>query len=172
MHSIFLVGFMGCGKTTVGRLLAERLAWSFVDLDQRIADNEGRTIPEIFSDGGEPAFRIAERQALFETVSAANTVVAAGGGLFCDPENRRLIAGAGGWAVFLDVPWSVIKSRIGSRDPTRPMWDSHSAAKAVYDRRLGAYRMADAVVAVGTDWSAAEVAKKIVQLRPELACAL
>ena len=172
LRSIFLIGFMGCGKTTVGRLLAERLGWSFVDLDQRIAESEGRTIPEIFSEAGEAAFRAAERLALSSIASATDIVVATGGGLFSDPENRSLITGLGGWSVYLDVPWSVLESRIGSRDSTRPMWESPSAARAVFDQRMKTYRMADAVVTVSADLSASEVVEKIIQLEPELACAI
>ena len=172
MRSIFLIGFMGCGKTTVGRLLADSLGWSFVDVDTLITESEGRTIAEIFAYGGEAAFRAVESRVLSDVVLADDTVVATGGGLFSDPENRRLIAEAGGWVIFLDVPWSVLESRIGSRDSTRPMWDSPSAARAVYDRRLRTYRMADAVVTMSADQSASEVADKIIQLRPELECAI
>lgn len=172
MRSIFLIGFMGCGKTSVGRALAERLGWSFVDLDQRITDAEQRTIPEIFSIGGESAFRAAERHALVDVASATDTVVATGGGLFSDPENRRLIADVGGWSVFLDVPWPVLEARLGNQDPNRPMWGAPSSARELFDRRRGAYRRADAAVTVGDGESPSDVAEAILVLRPELACAI
>ncbi len=172
MHPIFLVGFMGCGKTTVGRLLAERLGWSFVDLDQRIAESEGRTISEIFSEAGETAFRAAERLALSSIASVTDTVVATGGGLYSDPENRSLITGLGGWSVFLDVPWPVLEARLGNQDSSRPMWGSPTAARALFERRRSDYRLADAVVTAGVDESPPDVVEAIIQLRPELACAI
>ena len=172
MRSIFLIGFMGCGKTTVGRVLAERLGWSFVDLDQRIADAEQRTIPEIFAGGGELTFRAAERRALEDVVSERAAVVATGGGLFSNPENRRLIVEGGGWSVFLDVAWSLLEARLGSQDSSRPMWGSSRAAQALFEERLGDYRMADVVVAVGDGQIASDVAEAIILLSPELECAI
>ncbi len=172
MHSIYLVGFMGCGKTTVGRLLAERLGWSFIDLDDLIVEAEGRRIPEIFAEGGEAAFRTAERQALSGAVSATHTVVATGGGLFSDSRNRGLIADNDGWSVFLDVPWTVLESRIGQEDSNRPMWDSLSSAQALFKRRVEDYRMADVVVTVGGSESPSDVAQAVILLSPELACAI
>ncbi len=172
MYSIYLIGFMGSGKTTVGRLLAERLGWSFIDLDRWITDNEGRTIPEIFSERGEAGFRVAERRALSDTVEATNTVVAAGGGLFCDPENRRLISEAGGWSVFLDLPWTILEARLGPEDLNRPLWDSPSSVRALFEQRQADYRLADAVITIGAGEKPSDVVEAIILLRPELACAI
>ena len=172
MYSIYLIGFMGSGKTTVGRLLAERLGWSFVELDRRIADNEGRTIPEIFSERGETGFRAAEQQALSDTVGATNTVVDTGGGLFCDPENRGLISEAGGWSVFLDVPWTVLEARLGPEDSNRPLWDSPLSVRALFEQRQADYRLADAVVTISAGENPSDVVEAIILLRPELACAI
>ncbi len=172
MPSIFLIGFMGSGKTTVGRLLAERLGWSFVDLDRRIADTDGRTIPEIFSERSEAGFRAAERQALSETAGATNTVVATGGGLFCDPKNRSLISEAGGWSVFLDVPWTVLEARLEPEDLNRPMWGSPSSARALFEQRHADYRLADAVVTIGAGLNPSDVVEAILLLCPEPVCAI
>lgn len=172
MASIFLVGFMGCGKTTVGQILADRLDWSFIDLDERISVSAERSIPEIFDDGGEAAFREAERQALEDVVSVNANVVATGGGLFQASENRRTIVDSGGWSVFLDVPWTVLEKRMGGNDSGRPMWRSPAAARELYEQRLATYRMADAVVKIRSRQAAADVAEEIILMRPELKCAI
>jgi len=163
---------MGSGKTTIGRLLAERLGWSFIDLDERIVEAAGRTIPELFEDGGEAAFRAAEERALRDVVKAADTVVATGGGLFSRPGNRQLIAKAGGWSVFLDVPWQVLEARLGRSDSGRPLWQSPAEARVLFESRLSDYRKADAVVTVSGDEMPEAVAEAIARLRPEYACAI
>ena len=101
-QAVFLVGFMGSGKTSVGRELARRMGWEFVDLDVRIEQREGRSVPEIFQDRGEPGFRIAEAAALLELTQSLEraSVVALGGGAFAQPGNRELL---GSWP---DGPWS------------------------------------------------------------------
>lgn len=172
MGSIFLVGFMGCGKTTVGRELADRLGWLFVDLDETISRSEGRSIPDIFEDGGEAAFRVAERRALEDVVSTKHIVIATGGGLFQAFENRRTIADSGGWSVFLDVPWSVLEKRVGTMDQGRPMWKSPVARQGLFENRLATYRMADAVVQVRSGQTPKEVAEEIILMRPELQCVI
>jgi shikimate kinase len=172
MSSVFLVGFMGSGKTTVGRLLAERLGWSFIDVDERIVEAEGRTLPEIFADGGEAAFRAAEERALRDVVKAADAVVATGGGLFSRPGNRQLIAETGNWSVFLDVPWQVLEARLGRSDPGRPLWRSPAEAKVLFESRLSDYRRADVVMTLSGDETPAAVAEAIARMSPRFACAI
>src|SRR5215831_15978439 len=104
---VFLVGFMGEGKTSVGRALAQQLNWLFEDLDDRIVRREGRAIPEIFRDLGELAFRKAEHTALRELLedlrSGTARIVALGGGAFAQPQNADLLRMAGLPTVFLDA---------------------------------------------------------------------
>ncbi len=91
---MFLVGFMGSGKNTVGQELARRLAWDFVDLDARIEAREEQTIPEIFRLQGEAAFRTAETNALRDLLTKSldrDSVVALGGGAFAQENNRELL---------------------------------------------------------------------------------
>ena len=85
---IYLVGFMGAGKSTVARTLGRRLDWKVEDIDVRIERLERRDIPTIFRDAGEPYFRAREREALLQLLPERGTVVASGGGTFADPANR------------------------------------------------------------------------------------
>jgi len=104
-RAVILVGFMGAGKTSVGRALGSLLQWPFEDLDDRIVIREGRAIEQIFGESGEAEFRLAEHAALRELISelgGSPRVVALGGGAFAEPENQALIRQAGLAAVFLD----------------------------------------------------------------------
>ena len=92
---IFLVGFMGCGKSTVGRRLAAAGGYNFVDLDEVVAEKAGMSIPEIFATQGEEAFRKLEREAIEQLSLQDRTVVATGGGAPCYGDNMRLMSDRG-----------------------------------------------------------------------------
>jgi shikimate kinase len=92
---IFLVGFMATGKTTVGRILAARLGWKLVDLDEVIVREAGQSVPRIFETEGEPGFRAREARALASVAAERQLVVATGGGAACREDNLRLMLGAG-----------------------------------------------------------------------------
>lgn len=106
--AVFLVGFMGAGKTSVGQALAHRLGWRFVDLDRQIEARERRTIAQIFQNDGEEVFRQLETRALQALLKALGdgdpTVVALGGGAFAQPTNVALLQNAGVHIIFLDAP--------------------------------------------------------------------
>ena len=92
VRAVFLVGFMGSGKSSVGRELARQLDWDFVDLDTRIESRERQTVPEIFRERGETGFRLAETDALRDLLAESgqpNRVVALGGGAFVQERNRE-----------------------------------------------------------------------------------
>ncbi|HUK34187.1 MAG TPA: shikimate kinase, partial [Vicinamibacterales bacterium] len=108
---VYLVGFMGAGKTSVGRALAKRLDWRFVDIDQQIEAREHLSVSEIFQRHGEPHFRSVERAVLADHVPVRHAVVATGGGTFVDPQNRAVIK-ADGAAVWLNVPLELVIARI------------------------------------------------------------
>ena len=113
-----LVGYMGSGKTTVGRALAGELGWEFVDLDAAIAWRAGLSIPEIFAASGEPHFRGLERQELCEAVTGApERVISCGGGVVIDPCNRSLLGRVP--TVFLREDVNVLFHR--TRAPGRPL---------------------------------------------------
>jgi shikimate kinase len=137
---IYLVGFMGAGKTSVARALGKRLDWKVEDIDARIERAERRDIPTIFREAGEPYFRARERDALLQLLPERGTVVASGGGTFADPSNRELML-RDGVVVWLDVSFATVVSRIPS-DGRRPLATDRLAMEQLYNQRLAAYRLA------------------------------
>ena len=140
---IFLVGFMGAGKSTVGRALAARRGWAFADTDALVERAEGRTIEEIFRQSGEGRFRELEWDALRSLETTTRAVVATGGGLFLGVVQRAFIR-AHGISCWLDAPLSVMLARI--QDPaSRPLWPSDDplSRRAFFERRRAAYALAD-----------------------------
>src|SRR5262245_25261923 len=109
---------MGAGKTTIGRKLADKLSWKFIDLDDEIERREGRSIADIFRQEGEPHFRNLERLCLTELSSTPNAVIALGGGAFIDPDNRNLTENSG-LTVWLKVSFRNVEERVKT-DGTRP----------------------------------------------------
>ena len=118
MKTVFLCGFMGCGKTTVGKLLAEKSGRIFVDMDSYIEDSQHRTIAEIFASDGEARFRELEREAVV-SLAASGYIVATGGGAMVDPVNAQA-ARQGGRVVFIDTPFELCYERIRG-DRRRPL---------------------------------------------------
>jgi shikimate kinase len=158
---IYLAGFMGCGKTTIGRLLAYELGWNFVDLDEVIEAAEGCPISDIFESRGEPEFRSIETAAIekqvLEVQCGRARVVALGGGAFAQPENLPVLA-SGGIVVWLDAPFEMIERRVAG-DSLRPLAKDPEKFRALYDSRREAYSKADFRVEVAGDDPAATVAK-------------
>lgn len=109
---VVLVGLMGAGKTTVGRLLAARLDVPHVDLDALIEAREGRSVGEIFAADGEPAFREIERRELAAAMNAGACVVSTGGGVVELEENRRVLHSAR-FVAWLDAPTAALAARVG-----------------------------------------------------------
>lgn len=137
---IYLVGFMGAGKTTIARALAKRLDWRVEDVDEWIERHERRDIPSIFRHQGEPYFRALERQALIALLPLRGTVVATGGGTFVDPRNRELMM-RDGLVIWLDVPLGAVLARVPA-DGRRPLAGDRGTLEALYNQRLAAYRLA------------------------------
>src|SRR5262245_35541185 len=119
---IYLVGFMGAGKSRVGRELAERLGWIFIDMDAEIERAERMPIRDIFARFGEPHFRSLERDLLRRLSKRSRAVIALGGGAYIDPENR-LLAESTGLTVWLKVSFDNVVHRV-TMDGTRPMFAS------------------------------------------------
>ena len=138
---------MGAGKTTIGRRLAKKLGWKFIDLDEEIESREGRPIAEIFRQDGEPHFRKLEQQYLKNLSSSRNTVIALGGGAFIDPENRRL-AEQTGLTVWLKVSFNNVADRV-KIDGKRPKFVDKTQAEQLYQSREPYYALAK--LHIGTD---------------------
>jgi shikimate kinase len=144
---VVLIGFMGAGKSSVGRALAEQLAWTFEDLDERIERRAGRRVPEIFRDSGELEFRRAEHAALKELLSelpaGAERIVALGGGTFVQERNARLVRAGGVPTVFLDAGveelWRRCRQQAGQQGIERPLLGSLEDFRRLYEARRPHY---------------------------------
>ncbi|MGH9219729.1 MAG: shikimate kinase [Vicinamibacterales bacterium] len=137
---VYLVGFMGAGKSSVARALGKRLDWKVEDIDSRIERLERRDIPAIFREAGEPYFRAREREALLQLLPERGTVVASGGGTFADPANRELMLRDGA-VIWLDAPLATVLSRL-PLDGRRPLATDRLGMEQLYNQRLAAYRLA------------------------------
>jgi shikimate kinase len=137
---LYLVGFMGAGKTTVARALGRRTGWRVEDIDQRIEAREHRSVASIFSHQGEPYFRQLERAALGELVPIRHVVVATGGGTFVEPDNRALML-ADGAVAWLDLPLAQVIERVPA-DGRRPLASDRAQMEQLYTRRQLAYAQA------------------------------
>lgn len=162
---IFLVGFMGSGKTTIGRLLGYRLGVPFFDLDELVEAAEHMPIKEIFADRGEPYFRKREQDLLMTTRHLDRAVVATGGGTFTFDENVAFIR-AEGLSVYLAAPFGLLRNRIGEKAAERPMFRDYMAAHDLYQYRLKYYRMSDLTVELRESETPPEVVERIVMLLP------
>ncbi len=161
---VVLVGFMGSGKSSVGRELARRTGAEFVDVDARIERKAGREIRVLFAEEGEAAFRVREKAALVDVLSVKGRVVAAGGGAFLDEGNRRMMK-AYAPVVFLEVKAETVLRRL-ERDAKRPLLqgaDRESVVRDLLEKRTPEYRRADHTVPAD-DLTAKEIAGRIIEL--------
>jgi shikimate kinase len=146
---IVLTGFMGSGKSTVGPLLAARLGWRFVDVDDDIEAQAGTTIAALFAHEGEPAFRARERAAIARLADGESLVLALGGGAIEDPATRTLLIEADGTLlVHLEVELATTLHRCRGTEGTRPILADRANLEARYARRLPLYRAAHVSIPV------------------------
>jgi shikimate kinase len=142
---IFIVGFMGSGKSTVGRLLAEEIGWRFVDLDDDIEHSERRTVSEIFATSGEEEFRRIEHEAIQNRVRSIRrgvpTVLALGGGAFTRPENIDLLR-ENGITIWIDVDYEIAKKRVQACE-RRPLARDPERFERLYHERRKFYSQAE-----------------------------
>ncbi len=167
---IVLIGYRGTGKTTVARLLAARLGWSWADTDQRIQRQTGLTIAELFRQRGEAEFRRLEHRVLRALLEQSDPlVVAAGGGVVVLPENRRLLQAAEAAVVWLQAPPEVIAARLEA-DPlsasSRPSLTGKSIAEEVeqvLDQRRAWYASCSQMAISTQEKTPEEVAGEILR---------
>jgi shikimate kinase len=166
LSAIILVGFMGAGKTSVGRALARRLKWVFEDLDDRIEKREGRSIGQIFRDSGEAVFRKTETAALREMLAEqiSSRVVALGGGAIAQPENLEMLKAAGAHVIFLDASAEELFERCRRERRVRPMQGDAGQFGQLYESRRPLYLLAESTI----DTSG----KTIESVAAEVACSL
>jgi shikimate kinase len=164
-RAVFLVGYMASGKSSVGRELARRLGWDFVDLDERIAEREERSIPEIFRERGEAGFRLAETGALRHLLTESlkrDSVVALGGGAFVQEANRELLRE---WpSIFLEAPAPELWERSQTDGIERPLRGDAQQFAKLYEARLPFYREATVtIVTSGKDMASlcAEIERRL-----------
>ena len=138
-HRIALIGFMGSGKTTVGRLVAARLGYRFLDLDVLITENAGKSIREIFDEDGEDAFRRIESDALYSVREMNRLVIATGGGAPIRQENQEFFENLAA-TFYLEVSFKEFLDRTG-RDHGRPLLDrSDKELEKLHKSRVSIYR--------------------------------
>jgi shikimate kinase len=142
-----LAGFMGSGKTTIGTLLARQLAWRFVDLDARIEEAAGLSIPEFFERLGEPAFRQIEAEQLRAALGRASelkegTVLALGGGTYAQVGCPEFLRAAGVPVLWLDAPMETLLARCMIM-PGRPLFRDETSFRTLHTQRLPSYQQAD-----------------------------
>lgn len=165
---IFLIGFMGAGKTSVGKVLAQRLAWNFFDLDEVIEQREQKTVAQIFEQCGERVFREIESHALTELLlrSKDGSVIALGGGAFAQPVNRETMKQAGGVTVLLTAPLDELERRCRAAEGTRPLARDGDRFRELFAARRNAYALAQFHVET-LNKEVAEVADEIERI-PEI----
>lgn len=158
---LYLVGFMGSGKSAVGHLLADELGWSFADIDEDIEKAQGTSIAEIFDTRGEQEFRILEREAIRKRIREVECgkplVLALGGGAFVDPENRKLLEERG-VTIWLDCPFPRICERLNGQTH-RPLARDPEKFRRLFDDRRDCYGLAEHRIEADTDDAAAIVAE-------------
>lgn len=158
MH-IFLTGYMGVGKTTIGLQLSKILGLDFYDLDQEISNHTGKSIPEIFNDKGEDYFREIEKDTLIKLNAKKNTcIVALGGGTMSDTESRYLVL-QNSICIYLQKPWLEIEKNL-SKLKNRPLIKQKSPTelKAIFNKRRLIYEQSQLKMPINTEFQTQKLA--------------
>ncbi|MBW4419750.1 MAG: shikimate kinase [Myxacorys californica WJT36-NPBG1] len=160
--NLYLIGMMGSGKTTIGKLLAQHFDYQFIDTDQFIEQATRQSIPAIFDQSGESVFRQLETATLAEVCARTNKVIATGGGIVLKRENWSFLRH--GVIIWIDVPIEVLRSRL-QNDSARPLLqhqDIHEKLTQLLIERQALYAQADIKIAVAQTDTANQVARKTI----------
>jgi shikimate kinase len=167
MRCVVLIGFMGAGKTTVGRALAKRLHWNFLDLDDLIEQREHMTVAEIFASSGEAAFRSIESAALTALLqgskAGSDLILALGGGAFVQKQNRDALISADAITVLLEAPVEELRRRCQGERSVRPLAQQDARFNELFAARRADYALARFTVQT-LDKSVKQVTAEIEQL--------
>jgi shikimate kinase len=162
---IYLVGFMGSGKTTIGRELAARIDAPFFDLDELVEASEKLSIREIFDEHGEPYFRKRERDVLRSTKHLEAAVIATGGGTFTFDDNIQFIQSEG-LSVYLSAPYSLLRTRIDTKGD-RPLFRDDLSTHELFANRIRYYRMSDLTIEIREEETPSEIVERLVLELPK-----
>ncbi len=166
--NIYLIGMMGAGKTTVGRLLAQALKYGFLDTDAVITQAAGKTINEIFAESGEAAFRKLESDVLAQVCAHTRLAIATGGGIVMQRENWGYLRH--GLIVWLDVPVDVLYNRL-AEDTTRPLLqdaDPKEKLRSLNESRIPLYSQADLRITVSESETPGSIAQRVIDKIPSV----
>lgn len=170
--NLYLMGFMGTGKTRVGQSIARKTGWQFIDTDQCISEDAGMSIPEIFEKMGEPYFRELEKKWVKKTSKGSQQVISLGGGAVVDEENWEIIH-THGVTVTLSYPATIIAERL-ARKKDRPLLNNDDAEerlkqiKHLMDKRHALYQKADFILHLNKEQPVDQVAQAIISLIGDL----
>ncbi|MBS3029089.1 MAG: shikimate kinase [Dolichospermum sp. DET50] len=165
--NLYLVGMMGVGKTTIGKLLAEEIGYRFVDTDEVIVKAAGKSINEIFAENGEAEFRQLESDVLAQVCAYTKLVIATGGGIIMQQHNWSYLHH--GLIVWLDVPVQIILQRL-AEDDTRPLLqdDPESKLRSLLEQRQPMYSQADLHITINAAETPEEIATRILATIPSI----
>ncbi|MBO1067388.1 MULTISPECIES: shikimate kinase [Nostocales] len=166
--NLYLIGMMGVGKTTVGKLLAEEIGYRFVDTDEVIVKAAGKSINEIFAENGEAEFRQLEGDVLAQVCAYTKLVVATGGGIVIRQQNWSYLHH--GLIIWLDAPIQIILQRLAA-DDTRPLLqdaDMESKLRSLLEQRQPMYSQADLHITISATETPEEIATRILATIPSI----
>ncbi len=166
--NLYLIGMMGVGKTTVGRLLAKELSYGFVDTDNVIAQATGKSINELFAEVGEAGFRQLESDVLAQVCAFTKLTIATGGGIVLRRENWGYLHH--GLIVWLDAPVELIYSRL-VEDTTRPLLqdaDLKGRLRSLLEQRTPLYSQADLRITLQEGETPEDIAKRLIEVIPSV----
>jgi shikimate kinase len=166
--NLYLIGMMGVGKTTVGRLLAKELGYGFVDTDDVITQATGKSINQLFADEGEAGFRQVESDVLSQVCAFTKLTIATGGGIVLRRENWGYLHH--GLIVWLDVPVELLYSRL-VEDTTRPLLqdaDLKGKLRSLLEQRTPLYSQADLHITIQEGEAPEEIANRIIEVIPNV----